>query len=135
MTMSKMDMAITRARDLATEVWPDGLATNVAETVKQHATRLAAIARDYGREVPPPRRSHPLLFAAGGVLFGIGASALMHRLHARTESEPVGTYFSRRDTAPHAGEPKFANEQEAFLAEGAGFEDPTGGEPLNNPLN
>lgn len=113
---------------------PQTRAEELADLVKARAAKLSAVAQDgwsgvakSGRRAGVPGLA--LATLAGGVLLGLGLAELLRRRRLRDQEADVGTYFSHQDVAP-AGDPLFDSSEEAYLAQGAGFEDPLCGEPI-----
>lgn len=114
---------------------PRPRADEIAGLLRARAARLASTARG-GQHHGKSNRAGPALAiagVAGGVLLGLAVAELMRRKRLRAREADVGTYFSHEDEAP-AGEPMFERPEDAYLAQGAGFEDPTGGEPASTPI-
>lgn len=123
------------ARDRFTHRSPSRTrADEIASLLRARAARASSAAR-HGLNGAKSNRAAPALAiagVAGGVLLGLAVAELMRRKRLRDREADVGTYFSHEEEAP-AGEPMFERPEDAYLAQGAGFEDPTGGEPLSPP--
>lgn len=113
---------------------PASRAEELTDLLRGKAARLSAVAQGgwNGAARQGRRGGVPALAVAGlagGVLLGFAVAELMRRKRQRAQDADVGTYFTHQDTAP-AGDPLFDSSEEAYLAQGAGFEDPLGGEPI-----
>lgn len=105
--------------------------TDLVDAMRRNAANLSAQHR-WSHVAPSGRRPGLPVAAvvtgvAGGLLLGLAVAELMRRRKLRAQEADVGTYFSHQDT-PHAGAAVFDSSEEAWLAQGAGFEDVSGGE-------
>ena len=114
---------------------PRTRADEIAGLLRARAARVSSAARRSVHAGKSSRAVPALAVAgvAGGVLLGLVVAELMRRKRLRAREADVGAYFSHEDEAP-GGEPLFERPEDAYLAQGAGFEDPAGGEPTSNPV-
>jgi hypothetical protein len=126
------DSLVDARHRFAHRAHPHSRAEEAAELLRARAAQLSLDARQRFDGVAKSNRTVPVLAiagVAGGVVLGLAVARMLRRKRLREREADVGTYFTHDGDSP-AGEPLFDRPEDAYVAQGAGFEDPTGGEPI-----